>query len=489
MAELNFGLLTPPGSENIGNAFVRGQDQARAAQMQDMQMQQSMRQGQREELQYKKMQAEEDNLNKFYSNVAENGGPKDPIAMEDQMIGSKVPHYVQLGYTLKTKRLALEQDRKRYAEANAPGLALGGVAPMAPAQKSFGAELAAKKEQLFGPPPDSLNMMPGAAIAPADVNTLPATVAPQGGTPLDALRARINANLALGTDQGNKTAETLQKQLTEATRLYPLGNVLMSGTGAIVGTAPEKPSAPPNMVAEYTFSKTPDGGGFRGSFQDFVTARAAAGRAPRPEAAPRTQQVTMLDGTLGIMNMDTGAITAGTMGGKPVQGKSTAEKALTESQGNATAYGLRMKEAESILEELAKQGVLRGAMVEAIPFIGNAAGKALPSDFMGTSQQQQQVNQAKSNFITAVLRKESGAVISDSEFAREDEKYFPQVNDGPGVIKQKANARRLAIEAMKFQAGPGAKEIDKYVPNQATGKTSSTLSEPPPGAVRPRGSR
>lgn len=32
MAELNFGLLTPPGSESIGNAFVRGQDQALAAQ-------------------------------------------------------------------------------------------------------------------------------------------------------------------------------------------------------------------------------------------------------------------------------------------------------------------------------------------------------------------------------------------------------------------------------------------------------------------------
>ena len=31
MAELNFGLLTPPGSESIGNAFVRGQDQALAA--------------------------------------------------------------------------------------------------------------------------------------------------------------------------------------------------------------------------------------------------------------------------------------------------------------------------------------------------------------------------------------------------------------------------------------------------------------------------
>ena len=148
--------------------------------------------------------------------------------------------------------------------------------------------------------------------------------------------------------------------------------------------------------------------------------------------------------------------------GVPLMGKGTA---LTESQGNATAYGLRMKEANSILEDLAKKGTLRGANIEAVPFVGESLGKILPSFLAGTSAAQQQVNQAKSNFITAVLRKESGAVISDSEFEREDRKYFPQVNDNDAVIKQKANARKLAIKAMEIQAGPGAKNIQKYQPS------------------------
>ena len=163
-------------------------------------------------------------------------------------------------------------------------------------------------------------------------------------------------------------------------------------------------------------------------------------------------------------------------------------KPLNESQGNATAYGLRMKEAQAILDNLAnpKTGspTLRGAAVENIPLAGGAIGKILPSFLGGTSEQQQQVKQAKSNFITAVLRKESGAVISDSEFAREDEKYFPQFNDSQKVIKQKEDARNLAITAMKFQAGPGAKEIDKYVPSISREKTAPNLSEPPAGAVR-----
>jgi hypothetical protein len=55
-------------------------------------------------------------------------------------------------------------------------------------------------------------------------------------------------------------------------------------------------------------------------------------RPPRAEAAPRTQQVTMSDGTLGIMNMDTGAITPSTMGGVPVKGKPSAFAEKTAAQ-------------------------------------------------------------------------------------------------------------------------------------------------------------
>lgn len=135
------------------------------------------------------------------------------------------------------------------------------------------------------------------------------------------------------------------------------------------------------------------------------------------------------------------------------------DKPLTESQSNAVAFGMRMKESNAIIEDLAKQGVLRGANIESVPFAGEALGKVLPGFLGGTSAAQQQVNQAKTNFITAVLRKESGAAIGKDEFATEDRKYFPQLNDSPQVLQQKANARKLAIEAMQVQAGPGAKSI------------------------------
>ena len=55
-------------------------------------------------------------------------------------------------------------------------------------------------------------------------------------------------------------------------------------------------------------------------------------RAPRAEAAPRTQQVTLSDGSLGIVNMDTGVITPSTVAGAPVKGKLSAfaEKAAAQ---------------------------------------------------------------------------------------------------------------------------------------------------------------
>jgi hypothetical protein len=147
--------------------------------------------------------------------------------------------------------------------------------------------------------------------------------------------------------------------------------------------------------------------------------------------------------------------------GTPLKGKA---QSLTESQNNATAYGMRMKESNAILEDLAKKGTLRGANIQATPFVGEALGKVLPGFLGGTNEAQQMVNQAKTNFITAVLRKESGAAIGQNEFDTEDKKYFPQFGDSDKVIKQKADARKLAIRTMEIQAGPGAKNIKEYVP-------------------------
>lgn len=157
--------------------------------------------------------------------------------------------------------------------------------------------------------------------------------------------------------------------------------------------------------------------------------------------------------------------------GVPFRGKGTA---LTESQGNATAYGMRMREANAILEPLEQAGktntgVIKGVVggtLGLVPFIGekleDASGSifnALPRVLGGLSPEQQQVMQARINFITAILRKESGAAIGANEFATAEKNYFPKPGDDAAAIAQKQQARRTAIRAMEIQAGPGARQM------------------------------
>jgi len=150
---------------------------------------------------------------------------------------------------------------------------------------------------------------------------------------------------------------------------------------------------------------------------------------------------------------------------------------LTEAQGNATAFGMRMKESNQLINDLEKKGVTNtgivrstiGGIVGMTPFVGEkmqqgvqSGMNVLPGALGGPSPEQQQVDAARKNFITAVLRKESGAAISPTEFYTESQKYFPQPGDSKEVISQKRNARETAIKAMEIQAGPGKRQIEQF---------------------------
>jgi hypothetical protein len=152
-----------------------------------------------------------------------------------------------------------------------------------------------------------------------------------------------------------------------------------------------------------------------------------------------------------------------------------------EGQGLATGFGMRMKESNAILNAMEDKGIINtgatrsvvSGILGAIPAIGgqleektSAAMNVLPSWAGGPNAEQQQVEQARRNFITAVLRKESGAVISPQEFYAEEKKYFPQLGDEAPVIQQKRAARDIAIRAMDIQSGN--KAPNAAMPNAPT---------------------
>jgi hypothetical protein len=59
---------------------------------------------------------------------------------------------------------------------------------------------------------------------------------------------------------------------------------------------------------------------------------------------------------------------------------------------------------------------------------------------------------ARADFITAQLRRESGAVISEDEFDTEEKKFFPVPGDSGRVLETKRKARERAVENMKRES-------------------------------------
>jgi hypothetical protein len=123
----------------------------------------------------------------------------------------------------------------------------------------------------------------------------------------------------------------------------------------------------------------------------------------------------------------------------------------TEVQGAAEQFANRMENAEKSFGKVGTEGLgVSGAAQSAVgslPGVGN---------FL-KSENFQKMEQAKREWVTALLRKESGAAIGRDEYTQYDRQFFPQPGDGPGVVAQKAEARRTAVEALKKAAGPSYK--------------------------------
>lgn len=167
-------------------------------------------------------------------------------------------------------------------------------------------------------------------------------------------------------------------------------------------------------------------------------------------------------------------------------------KPPNDSQGKALLFGSRMKQADAQIAQLEAGGTKSGNRVqqglESIPGIGRALGMAANPL---VSDNQQSYAQARRNFINAALRRESGAVISPSEEANADLQYFPQPGDGPRVLEQKRQNRKLAMDAVLYEAGPHAAQADKMIPpasqNFVGGQSASGQIKPagaPPGVMR-----
>lgn len=116
-------------------------------------------------------------------------------------------------------------------------------------------------------------------------------------------------------------------------------------------------------------------------------------------------------------------------------------KALTADQSKVYGFANRVSDANSIINDIGGQFASVGSL------IGQFAPNALQSP------ERQQFEQAKKNFVNAVLRRESGAAISAGEFTSADKQYFPQPGDSQAVLDQKADNRQQVYQNLLLEAG------------------------------------
>jgi hypothetical protein len=458
------------------------------------QIQNAQNQNQVAQMQFEKMRKHEDYLTKMGEAITKNGGP-DLMTAASLMAQNPDPNVQLHGIQMLTAQQELAAYRSKYNGApNATG-GYGG-APM---------------------PEQSQGLMGQAAPN----GQVPNALAPQAGPArsqnaladnTDALRQELlDLSQYPNVPQAKARAAIVKNQLDEAMKTHVVPNVgLVTGAGRTIVASGAAPTDLKRLTTERDALSVNDPSRklYDQAIADIgATNRIARERLDWEKANPGFEIKEDADGnmfgvnkrtlqavpvTIGGVATPAAAPAAGPgmpgarapapavgqpampMGGAPkqLQGKG---QALTESQGNATAFGMRMIDSNKLLTNLEKsgttsggrfKGAVEGTLTSLVPYQGEklaegagAIMNTLPSSMGGPSAEQQKYQQAKLNFITASLRKESGASISPSEYVNEDKKYFPQAGEPDSVIQQKQKARELAIRSMKIQAGPGAKHI------------------------------
>jgi len=534
MAELNFGLLTPPGSQSVGNAFVSGMDQAAAARAQENQnalSQYTLGKAKREdeltnqllgdlrvattpEEIYRayqrvgkpdvasKMQSEQLTQDKLRGEILAQPGARAKISAETAKLVDEAKHktiveiagYPDSGsanaaidYRLSNNLIdkpTADRLRQGLTPENFPKWKLETLTRMLN-----------PSEQLTQSALKHVDTDRGGYIGrqyfdaqgnPSGMEQkLDKTVSPNTTATIAAARRNHLENLA----QQGWTFDT-ERGIGVNARLglsKPI-STLMSQTGgplaASVGGAPAVQSGVP-MVAP---TGVPTG--VPGQRQ------APAGQpvAGPSVLGPKPEQPIFNAEAQGFIYKPSSDNPQGKF--VPVQGMDG--KPLNEVQAKSALFGSAMQQSNTVIKELETKGTVKPAVVPGLiagivklaPLgVGDAAANAVesmfradPTGLVGPDVNQQRLAQAQLGFAIGYLRATSGAAFGPQEVANTIQEYFPLQGEGQEVINQKSAARERAIQGMKISAGKsGSAFIDNYAP--------ANVSQPPPGAVRPRGSR
>jgi hypothetical protein len=246
---LDFGMLQPV---NISGQLMAGQQQAQQNQLAQQQLlanKQQMQTGaltqENLQMQIEQAKRERDALAKLQESFIANGKSGDLNNNFDEMIKSGIPHFVDIG--IKGKQALDRQNRVASI--------LGGSTPT-PTQVPMPIQT-----------PGTLGSGTFDPNAAPITNALSAPIPYKPVIPRNALTAPLAAPMATPTPSATNEIENTYRKIDQ---LHAIGeHDLAKSLEQRV-----KDKLPPTIVQEYYFSKTPEGGNFKGSFEQFKTLQA-----------------------------------------------------------------------------------------------------------------------------------------------------------------------------------------------------------------------
>ena len=137
---------------------------------------------------------------------------------------------------------------------------------------------------------------------------------------------------------------------------------------------------------------------------------------------------------------------------KPAAGSGGVVGKLTDGQEKTIIYGNRAARALDALDQVDT----------ALTNYWDAQGSGLPLGIGNqvVSGDYQKARQLSNEFLSAILRKDTGAAITDQEMQIYGRTYLPQPGDSPAVLEQKRAARRQAVDDLRRGLGDRGNLID-----------------------------
>ena len=186
-------------------------------------------------------------------------------------------------------------------------------------------------------------------------------------------------------------------------------------------------------------------------------------------AEDRKSRVSASHGTGQIVMTPAGAVRVGKDNqveiikgpdGQPIYDKPTA------AAESAASYGDRARRAHDNAVALEEKGLT--------PSLWTKVGEALPLGLGNylVGEDQRSYRQAVNQFGSALLRKESGAAISQTEYDMVDRTFFPQPNDSKKQIEAKRREREAIIKNLQ-EEGKGAGRTGTQAQPASQGSTGT----------------